>query len=518
MGIPYSTKSEKTNLYQNLKESWKYAGKIYQNIYNEFLNENKEINLYFLNGKIYISGENKKNKIKIVVHIEGEMNEDVFCGEEIGNFKNINEEKILFKILNEENFELNIVELTKYKDKNGCDILKGDNIYIMTKNGIKSGPLFLNLNLKDHKEYIQDIKYNFLNIKASGIKLSKTIDKNNPVDIIKKSLCGIDNLINTCYINSSLQIIIHIPQFIKIIMEKQKYEIKIIKEINDIFKKILKIYKEYKPTINPKFFVYFFKSNHHAFNNYSQMDSEMFLEVLIWDINSELGKLKEKRNNELLDIKEKNEKQTKFIKYINEIEKETNFKINNLFYVYFIHEKRCKNCGYSTYYFDESPGLKLNFENTEYISKIDIVSLIINNFKNPLEIKSHFLCQKCMKCYDLIKETKIAKLPEILILSLQKVNKENTRKIPWIVDYGENTIEINNIVDTQLINNSSCLYKIFAINNHLGNTPQSGHYFSEIYLKDLNAWYSFNDESVDIDSNWNIPKISNYILFYEQIK
>lgn len=43
----------------------------------------------------------------------------------------------------------------------------------------------------------------------------------------------------------------------------------------------------------------------------------MFLEELIWDINIELGKLGEKRNNELIDKIDKNEKKLNFINYIN---------------------------------------------------------------------------------------------------------------------------------------------------------------------------------------------------------
>ena len=60
-------------------------------------------------------------------------------------------------------------------------------------------------------------------------------------------------------------------------------------------------------------------------------------------------------------------------------------------------------------------------------------------------------------------------------------------------------------------------YKIFAINNLLGSTPKSGHYYSQICLEQLKSWYSFNDEYVNKDSDWNRPKLSNYILFYKQI-
>ena len=250
----------------------------------------------------------------------------------------------------------------------------------------------------------------------------------------------------------------------------------------------MKIYKEYRPEINPKYFVNYFKSNHPTYHNYSQTDSEMFLEELIWDINIELGNLGEKRVNKLFEQNNITEKKSNFLNYVKESESETHFEINDLFYVYFIHEKKCTNCGFSTYYFDESPGLKLNFENTKFKSKIDLVSLIMDNFKNPINIKSRLLCQNCKNCLIFEEITRIAKLPKILILSLQKVNNENTQKIPWLVEFGNNTIGIREIADIGLIN-GSCLYEIFAINNHLGNTPQSGHYFFQIYLKKAKSWY-----------------------------
>ena len=65
--------------------------------------------------------------------------------------------------------------------------------------------------------------------------------------------------------------------------------------------------------------------------------------------------------------------------------------------------------------------------------------------------------------------------------------------------------------------NESARYKIFAINNHLGSTPKSGHYYSEIYLDKLKSWYSFNDESVNKESYFCQQKLNNYILFYKQI-
>lgn len=506
---------KKENIEHVFKESWKYKGDIYQIINNEYINQKQYIKIiHSLTGNIYIKERGEKKEI----YIQGKKKDDgkkyTFSGEEKSQPKDSNnEEKLNFIIRKEKEFHLNNIEITKFN--RGIGKLIGKNIFIIKENGARNGPFLLDLYLSEHKEYTHSQQPYVGKIKTSNLELSKLINQDNPENILMNSLCGMKNLINTCYINSSLQILIHIPKFIKIILKHNDFQNNVIKEINDIFGKILKQYKEYRPIINPKSFVNYFKSNHNMYNNYSQMDSEMFLEELIWDINIELGNLCEERTNKLFTNGKKNEKEVNFLNYIKESETETHFEINDLFYVYFIHKKKCLNCGYLTYYFDESPGLKLNFEHTKCESKIDLVSLIIDNFKKPITIKSLILCQNCQKCLYVEETTRIAKLPEILILSLQKVNKENTKKIPWLVEFKE-IIGIREIVDIDLIN-ESCLYEIFAINNHLGTTPKSGHYFSQIYLKNLNSWFSFNDEYVDNESDGSDPKLSNYILFYKQI-
>lgn len=101
-----------------------------------------------------------------------------------------------------------------------------------------------------------------------------------------------------------------------------------------------------------------------------------------------------------------------------------------------------------------------------------------------------------------------------MILSLQKTNLESTQKLPWIVKFGKE-IGIKEIVDIELCKNENCSYTLFAINNHIGYSPRSGHYYSMIFLKDLNSWFQFNDESVD-PINFPSPNLNNYILVYKQ--
>ena len=511
MGTTPTVKINKEkNQNPDVKEEWRYDGDLYEKFYNKSNKVYQLIKNDTFSGKIYITKGINNRIIKIKV----KEKKYEFLGEEkkITN-QSKNEEKISFKMKHVDNFYLNDIEIIRYH--NGITKLIGDNVYSYTKDkdGYKYHQYVLDLNLTNHKDF--ELHCNEGKINSSNLQLSKLINPDDEEDILKNSLCGMENLINTCYINSSFQILIHIPEFIKIIRKNKNFEYTIIKEINNIYEQILDKFKQYKKTISPNSFVNYFKSNHYAFNNYSQMDSEMFLEELLWEINIELGNLGEKRTEDKFPYYQKSVKEINFLNYIKESENETNFEINDLFYVYFIHEKKCEQCHYKSHYFDESPGLKLNFEQIKSKSNIDLVQLIMDNFTKPIKIKSRIICKNCRKCFNIIETTKIAKLPKILILTLQKSNIENTRKIPWIVNF-DKTIGIRCIVDIELIKNESAQYEIFAINNHLGSTPNSGHYYSQIYLEKL-GWYSFNDDSVTPDSNWISPNFSNFILFFKQI-
>lgn len=278
---------------------------------------------------------------------------------------------------------------------------------------------------------------------------------------------------------------------------------------------ILEKYSERHSVINPSIFVDNFKNQHLEYSGYSQKDTEMFLEDLIADINTQLSVLDKRIMHH---YSTNTEKEKLYYKYIEETEQDSYFQINDLFYVCFVHEKQCDSCKHISYYFDEATGLKLNFEKTRHQKTIDIKKLIMNNFIKPIYSNSSFPCKNCKKCYKFIEKTKIAKLPKILILSLQKTDIESNEKLPWLVEFNENkNLVINELVDTELYYNGNCSYSLFAINNHIGSSPKSGHYFSLIYLEALKKWFSFNDETVSQVSSIS-PSLYNYILFYKQNK
>lgn len=480
------------------KEKWEFYGKM------SFKNLEFDNDYYNLKGNLEIIELNDKKEIIIKVSLKRKIDKK-------------KSEKIVLRGIESKKLNINTIA---YEIKSNVDSkFYFSKDIIMTKkdheNATITGELmegknplnlYLNLYLPNQKKEANNIIVN--DYRYYLMKLNKDID------ILSNSICGFKNLINTCYINSSFQILIHIRPFLEIIRDNKDFKGNVIGNINSILELILKDYKSFE-YINPSIFVNNFKSEHEDYNNFSQKDSEMFLEDLIWNINTVLSILPDKRITYYYSTKTIKEKL--FYEYIIKSDEDTYYKINDLFYVLFVHEKKCELCSYSTYYFDETVGLKLSFDKAKFNDlAIDLYSLIMQNYRDPVKIKSSFCCQNCKNCFVMSETIRIARLPKILIITLQKTNIENTKKIQWTVKFQiENEIGIKEIVDGELCKQGICLYNIFAINNHSGNSPYSGHYYSYIYLKDLKSWFSFNDESVTPIREIK-PGVNNYILFYKQ--
>ena len=194
-------------------------------------------------------------------------------------------------------------------------------------------------------------------------------------------------------------------------LENNDYENNHIYYINQIINLYINNYKNnFKSYVNPSLFVQYFKKNHSNFAGYTQKDSEMFLEELLWEINKELSILNKKRPlNEDFYFPEQKE----YYNYLKKNEEDSDYIMNDLFYVCFIHEKKCIKCNKVVFFFDETPGLKLNFKKNIQENNIDLKQLINDNFEASTDINSSISCERCGGFKFKLK-TRIARLPKII--------------------------------------------------------------------------------------------------------
>ena len=336
------------------------------------------------------------------------------------------------------------------------------------------------------------------------------------VENIPCSLTGLQNLGNTCYINTCLQNLIHCTPFIAKFSEisKQMFKKKIRPSpISEAFYELLlQLYEnsngEQNDYINPSYFVDKFTNLHNQFYGNQEHDTQEFCRFLLQDLNCELNTVASpSKYLEELSGKNKREKFNTYKKYC--LSKENSI-ITDLFIGYFSFEYLCE-CGYKEYTFSQFLDLPIQMNSS--IGGFDLFQMLQNNFYKKSYVDMGENCAFCKRTSKKNEIMKIASLPQILIISLQRINSHNGRKNDAPVRFYEG-IDLRGIIDAEISDGSSTEYNLFAVSNHVGEI-NTGHYYS--YIKIGKDWYCFEDSKVfKVGYQINMNTSEVYTLYYRR--
>ena len=332
-------------------------------------------------------------------------------------------------------------------------------------------------------------------------KKNETINKSNNTientieikDIYYNQMKGFHNSGSTCYLNSFLQILIHIPGLIKLLKDYKN-------EINENHLLYYLLNVADNPTSDN---LYYFKRKFNKLNsncNYNgQDDSQEFGSEVLNILNNELFDLNEakfiwdykkdfKLNNNLkLESKYKNDKIKKLKDLLYDEESEFKFGtiISEIFYYYECSLIFSNNKLLMIDYLGE-PDNKLSF----YMK--DGKSLINPDVKNMLKNK-----------YLEGNNNKLIKLPKILMITLLRaVSNKPLIETNVIIN---DKIDLKEFIDTDFGKyNKPTEYTLYALNVCTGNNKRYGHYYAYILINKI--WYKFDDSNVHSVKKYEIER------------
>lgn len=334
---------------------------------------------------------------------------------------------------------------------------------------------------------------------------------------------GLENIFMTCYMNSVLQSLVHIPKL-------SKYFLGIKSQLNNnhpLSNAYIEVVENLLRKTNQSINIFYYRPQK-FYNIASQNplfqsagDSIDMLNYFLQTIHEELNL--QGKGSSLTKYLINNANTPKFLNLNNCINNFSNHNqsiIVNLFYFLEKSKLKCLNCQQTAYSFQclfyiifplEEIRRKKSQENGV---NYDYVTLMegFNYYKREslMTGENQISCNFCGLTCNAIQCNSLYSLPDILIINLNR-GRGNIYNVK--IDILE-SIDLSNQVESKIDNNK---YRLICVITHFGPNGTAGHFIAFCFVQGKNKWYKFNDSIV---SESDFKEASNsgdiYILFYQR--
>jgi ubiquitin C-terminal hydrolase len=341
---------------------------------------------------------------------------------------------------------------------------------------------------------------------------------------IKKGYTGIDNLGNTCFLNSCLQVLNHTYE-LNDILDKINYErvlnsnmpdVNILNEWNDLRKTMW----SGNGVVSPNKFVHNVHEiakikDKEIFTGWAQNDMPEFLLFMIDCIHNSISRgINMRINGNTENNLDKMAIQC-YTMLKNVYSKEYS-EVMDLFFGIYMSSIISK---------DGKQHLSIKPENY-FILDLPIIdeTMVAKNIYDCfnlfsktelLEGENAWNNEETGKKEDVIKQINFWNFPKVLTISLKRFSPNGMHKLNTLIDFPLDDLDLSGYVNGY--NPSSYKYELFGVCNHMGGV-MGGHYTAFVKHVD-NTWIHFNDSSVEVvdDPNKVVTQLA-YCLFYRKKK
>ena len=345
-------------------------------------------------------------------------------------------------------------------------------------------------------------------------------------------LKGLSNVGLTCYMNSTLQCLLHIPELNDYFINKylneadklnkinnnsetggqlsNEYYLVVIEVCEDIIDPNSYKKRNYKKFFSPQSFNYTLSRLNPQFAKFEPNDSKDLLLYLFQAIHEELNYLGKEKLNKIPKCNQLFEEQA--FNFFKKVNCNLNLSIiSYLFYGILKSTTTCSSCDSILYNFQYFQFL--SFPAYNYQGKIMNIYQGFKDFVKEENMKgdNQCYCQKCKGLRDSKWKSIIYFTPPYLIIN---IDYEKDKK------YRPSKVEFREEIDLQGFTDKNCIikdYELIAVSSHIGSSGRFGHYIA--YCKDTNKneWYEFNDSSYNKTKFNAVNYYSPYFLIYKRI-